>query len=170
MICFKHKETGRIYTLVSTTMTSSGSFCELGTDSSELVRVDRTDILTEYEEINNTVDYDAIWPLVKNYMQFYPEINNLFSSFLRRMTKDYFTPGKYVIATDVNDNNRVGNRIFRIKEIRSTAGRGDVTISSEVILVRADGNTISEFSYPIYTSRFRDRDAFSSLKRLDLPF
>lgn len=171
MICFRHKESGQIYTLLSSVTSSSGSYYILGTDDKEVLHVDCNKIFEEFDEIlPNELDYDKVWPLVKNYMHLNRGITDLFAAFFRRLDKNYYEPGKYVIILRSPEKVlHIEERLFRIKEIFVVNNQ-----PHERELVLEAANSIyargREIRFALYEDRFTDSDAYNNVKRLDLPY
>lgn len=168
MICFRHKESGQIFTLLQTTVSSSGNYYVLGTDSKYPVSVEMKEIYNEYEEVPvNELNYDKVWPLIKNYMHLNTKIVNIFAAFFRRLTENYYEPGKYVIVWKLlHSHHSVENKILRIKGIFPAYNCS----YTQVLILESTSLPTEEFQFPIFTDRFTDDDAYNNVKRLDLPF
>jgi len=176
MITFRNKETGKIYTMIGSCSGSDGSYFTLAsqpdeeTKGSVLVKVPFHEAFENFETIDDKKDYASVWPMLLNFIHLSPALNNLFDAFLRRNTKDYYVPGKYVyvkFACAINPRSYYGpeDNIYVIKEI----GHGQY--GNELVLVkdltRPEGH---EVRFKLNIDRIENDDAFTCVRRLDMPF
>lgn len=173
MITFKHKETGRLYTMVGSCACSEGSYYSLATspeegEKFEVKQVLVKDLLDQYEDVSSEIQYESVWPLIANYVHLNPELNNLLNAFLRRNTKDYFEPGKYVMVhaphlTDLRTYRGPEDFIYVIKTI------AHCDYGAEVVVTKDIGSPI-ELRFRMCLDKIIRDDAYSCLKRLDMPY
>lgn len=173
MITFRHKETGKLYSMVGSCASSTGSYYNLATspedgEKFEVKQVLVQDLLEQYEDISSTIHYESLWPMVANYIHLNPELNYLLNAFLRRNTKDYFQPGKYVYLsaphlTDARSYRGPEDFIYVIKRI--VPGE----YCSEVVIAKDEKSQV-ELKFRMCLDKIIRDDAYSCLKRLDMPF
>ena len=174
MITFKNKRTGRIYTQIGTSAGSGGCFFILATEPgpeelSPVVRVPYREVFADYEIISNKIDYSKVLPQILNSLQMDSRLNDLFNAYLRRNTKDYYVPGKYVFVLfsfglGPEILHSVDDCIFIIKRI-------DTSINGNLTLVL--GKTMDsekEYKFSMRPDIIEDHDAFSCVKRIDYPY
>jgi hypothetical protein len=176
MVTFRNKETGKLYVLIGSCSGGDGSYFTLATQPDEesegsvIVKVPFPEAFKNFETVDDQKDYASVLPMIVNYIHLIPSLNNLFDAFLRRNTKDYYVPGKYVYvkfacAIDPRSYHGPEDNIYIIKSI----GRGQY--GKELVLVKdLTQPEDREIRFKFNIDRIENDDAFSCIRRLDMPF
>lgn len=183
MTTLRHKETGEIYTIIGD---SEGCFIIAKDTNFKSITID--ELKNDYENLSKSIDYSKIWPLVQNYIQLNPTLNNLLCAFLRRNDEDYYCIGDFVwVRPEViglhwtNPLTKSGWRtdhhyiscIFKITDIVPNE-RGyeelRLTYPGKVMLPEYNGKLPHDLVFPMYLDRIQEDDAYYNVKRLDMPF
>lgn len=173
MVVFRNKETGRLYSMIGSCSSSSGSFYYLATDPQNdeeepVVQVPIEKILTDFEVVSDKIDYSTIFEQLITYVHLNPEINDLLNAFLRRNTADYYVPGKYVYVSSMLDpttHSCPEDCIYIIKELRVSYNNGQ-----ELVLKKANSKREQTISFKMNLDKIVRGDAYNCVKRLDMPY
>ena len=185
MDTIKEKKTGRLFTVLRTSSSSStGKTYTLGGNQDTIIEIGEKEFTENFETIDPTPEYDRVWPAIKKFGSTDYRVKALFEAFLRRATEGYYNVGDFVILISLpgglseRDNSVISYIsdpvIFKISEItglndyyhRSSAG-------NKLVLSRPgykDDSYHSFFELPMYSDKIVPGDAFYCVRRLDMPF
>jgi len=182
MISFRNKETGKIYTKLreSYGFGDTKSKVLLATSSNATIEITGEELVRDFELINIASEYDKVWPMIKKFGTNDHTVQKLFEAFLRRAQENYYNVGDYVVLVDLPGGVKETDRhllyeydpvIYVISRIepQHDSYRGQVGNRLTVSRPTKEGS-YDLFEFMMYSDRIVQGDAFTCVRRLDMPF
>lgn len=184
MISFKSKATGKIYTKLRESFgfgDTNKRKILLATASSATIEVTDDELARDFEAINIIPEYEKVWPMIKRFGTSDYAVQKLFEAFLRRAHEGYYNVGDYVVLVDLPGGVKETDRhllyeydpvIYMISRIEPhhDSYRGQVGNRLTVSRPTKEERSYELFEFMMYSDRIVQGDAFTCVRRLDMPF
>lgn len=184
MMSFRNKSTGQIYTKLCETFGfgDSSSKYLLATSANSTIEVNEEELNRDFEFINITSEYEKVWPMIKKYGASNYEVQRLFAAFLRRLQEGYYNVGDFVVLLDLPGGVKDVDRhyiydydpvIYVISRIEPGHDSYRGQYGNKLTVARpksGEEKSYDMFEFPMFPDRIVQGDAFTCVRRLDMPF